>query len=234
MESEFNQVQSYFTNALKDHLKSIIPNPDMLNVTCNLCLPQKDLLINNVSIQPYKSIASLKEVILIEVQKTDVKIANMNDNLGYIIILPPEKKAICQNLTAAQLNMASYKQFDDYINRAQEFGLKCVKINAQNVLSSYNICPFSTLIYIGDIQFKEDKPECITYNYQVGAVVNYFSCENCNTNCNRTRFFYVLFYKGICQTCAQYCHKGHSLVPHLTNKKTTWACCYCVKNHLCK
>lgn len=160
----------------------------MLNVTCSLSLPQRDLLINNVSIQPYKSVNSLKDVIMIEVQKLEHKISHMSDNLGYLIILPPEKKAVCQDLLAPRFDMESYKEFDEYINRAQEFGLKCVKINAQNVLSSYNISPFSTLIYVGDIKFKEDKPECITYNYQVGAVVNYFSCENCNTNCNKINF----------------------------------------------
>lgn len=72
--------------------------------------------------------------------------------------------------------------------------------------------------------FESEKPlECMTLKYDKDpiATFNYFSCKTCKTN-------------WICESCRDGCHKGHELLPHLMNHRPTWACCYCMKNKLCK
>jgi hypothetical protein len=86
------------------------------------------------------------------------------------------------------------------------------------------ITPGSEIILKGDFLLESDKPkECFTASFQKGAnmTCDYFTCKDCKFN-------------WICQTCATECHKGHQLVPYISNHKANWACCYCMKNRTCK
>jgi hypothetical protein len=93
--------------------------------------------------------------------------------------------------------------------------------------SRFNVTAGSTLTILGDsaLQLNSDKPlECMTLHYDKDpptTTYNYFSCKTCN-------------YNWICETCKDGCHAGHQLLPHLLSHRPTWACCYCMKNNVCK
>ena len=87
--------------------------------------------------------------------------------------------------------------------------------------------------------FESDRPqECMTLKYDrdPAATFNYFSCKSCKLNCKLSIGCLVMnrFNIGICESCKEGCHKDHELLPHLLNHRPTWACCYCMKNNLCK
>ena len=83
----------------------------------------------------------------------------------------------------------------------------------------------STVVFQGRIQFKSDQPlECLTLKYSKDdqqTTYNYWSCKTCGIN-------------WVCEWCMKGCHDGHDLLPHVTNHRPTWACCFCVKKNLCK
>lgn len=184
LDIQLKEVKGYFNDKLKQHLTNTIPTPHMLDIVCTIHLPQKNISLNNIYIQPFQKFSSIKDVIINELRKANHLISYLNDTSGYIVILPSEKAELSNNLTGANANLEYYKDLDIYISKAQGFGLDCVKINSTNVIASHKIHPYSTLIYVGDFKLKEDiPPECITYDYKPGQMMNYFSCENCNTNC---------------------------------------------------
>jgi len=106
--------------------------------------------------------------------------------------------------------------------RLKKHGLNHIVANTNDLFGSLKLKPNTNLIYLGDFKLKSSAPaQCLTFDYVGGTVMDYFSCEQCGTN-------------WICKPCAEYCHKGHTLLPYLQNKATTWACCYCYKNKFCK
>jgi len=219
---QYNEIKSYIFKALNQHMNTVVPQPNMLDIPCHIFLPQKNILLQNVSIKPYNNTETFKEIILEELQRRQHTIQYKNDSLGHIVIITPDKKLMYQDLVNLKGNIASAQDLEAYIGNIKNLGLEYIRLEPGKMITNYKITPYSTLVYIGEYEFKEDQPlECITHNYIAGQIVNYFSCEDCNSN-------------WICQPCAAYCHKGHALVMHISNKKTTWACCYCVKNNLCK
>ena len=189
LDQEFQEVTKYLRETLKEHLDKVVPNSDMLDLVCNIYLPQKEILLNNINIQPYKTINGLKGLIIAELNKAGHNVSYINDNMGYIIIVPPEKKILYNSLINEKVNLQSFKNFDEYLTKIKNFGLEHVKIDSKEVIGNFKVHPYSVLIYVGDYKFKElPPPECITYNYEKGAVVNYFSCEDCKTNCNKISF----------------------------------------------
>ena len=99
--------------------------------------------------------------------------------------------------------------------------------------SVFNIAAGSLITIKGQIMFESDRPlECMTlyYDKDPNSTFNYFSCKTCKSNCNNIEVHEI----GICENCKEGCHTGHELLPHLLNHRPTWACCYCMKNGLCK
>ena len=92
---------------------------------------------------------------------------------------------------------------------------------------TYRVAQGSTIMVIGGpVKFTSEKPpECMTIEYVKGSekTYNYFSCKTCGSN-------------WICEQCRKSCHEslGHQTLPHLTDHKPSYACCYCVKKGLCK
>ncbi len=74
----------------------------------------------------------------------------------------------------------------------------------------------------------------LNYDKDPAATFNYFSCKTCKLNCIIIKILVIIMIIGICEGCREGCHVGHELLPHLMNHRPTWACCYCMKNNLCK
>jgi hypothetical protein len=91
-------------------------------------------------------------------------------------------------------------------------------------LSSWKFPPGSEIHILGDIQFASDKPpECFTVTFTRSpppTACDYYTCKDCKFN-------------WICKSCATTCHKGHSVAVYILGHQSTWACCYCPKNHKC-
>ncbi|KYR01434.1 hypothetical protein DLAC_01918 [Tieghemostelium lacteum] len=92
-------------------------------------------------------------------------------------------------------------------------------------LSLYGIPAGSKIILSnGGILLKGDQPkDCFVTTYKPGTneIMNYYRCDDCQFN-------------WICQPCADYCHKGHTLRIHIPNHKASYACCYDQRNKKCK
>ena len=181
LNNQYTEVKTYLLGTLKNHLGSIIPNPHMLDIVCTIYLPQKNITLSNISIQPYKNFSTIKNIMEYELKKLGHTI-QFSDQPGFIIILPTEKRMLYNDkiLNKGNENI----QADIYLSQIKDLGLETVNIDSSTLITSYKISPYSTLIYVGEFKFQEELPlECITHNYESGRIVNYFSCENCNTNC---------------------------------------------------
>jgi len=183
LENQYIEIKSYLLNTLKKHLDSIIPNPHMLDIACTIYLPQKNITLPNISIQPYKNVSTIKTTMENELKKQGHTI-QFTDSPGVIVILPAEKRMLYNDKIINKGNESISS--DVYLSKIQDLGLETVSVNSPALITSYKINPYSTLVYVGEFKFQEEMPlECITHNYQPGTIVNYFSCENCNTNCKQ-------------------------------------------------
>ncbi len=63
----------------------------------------------------------------------------------------------------------------------------------------------------------------VDYRKDDTATYNYFSCKECKMN-------------WICEGCKKGCHdkKGHETLPHVSNHRPNFACCYCMKKGVCQ
>jgi hypothetical protein len=185
-DKQYNEIKGYIFKALNQHLGTVVPQPNMLDIPCHIFLPQKNIALQNVSIKPYNNTETIKEIILEELQRRNHTIQYKNDALGHIVIITPDKKLMYQDLVNLKGNIASGKDLEAYIENIKSQGLEYVKLEPLKMITNYKITPYSILVYIGDYEFKEDQPlECITFNYNAGKIVNYFACEDCKSNCKR-------------------------------------------------
>jgi len=92
-------------------------------------------------------------------------------------------------------------------------------------ISYWRFPPGSEVHVLGDIQLASDQPpECFTVTFTRSpppTICDYYTCKDCKFN-------------WICKSCATTCHKGHSIAVYILGHQSTWACCYCPKNHKCK
>ena len=76
----------------------------------------------------------------------------------------------------------------------------------------------------GPVILTSDKPpECMSVDFKKddNTTYNYWSCKTCNIN-------------WVCEGCKKGCHSEHETLPHVSNHRPTFACCYCMKKKLCK
>lgn len=232
LDQQLSDVNDLITTSLKAHLGSIVPDPNMLDVSCDVLLPQNQITLKNIVLKPSMRGSDLQKQIQGGLAKAKEQVQHFNEEMGYILIVPPELREKHSEVLKKQIKIELFKDLDNYLLELGALGINNFEATAPDVLAKHKIKQQSLLIYVGDYKLKsESPPECLTYNYVNGTVTNYFSCENCGINCKEYISFLIL---GICQTCADYCHKGHTILPYLQNKVTTWACCYCVKNQKCK
>jgi hypothetical protein len=82
------------------------------------------------------------------------------------------------------------------------------------------------IVIRGAVTLESNKPQlCFSQTFKDGDAMDYFQCKECRLN-------------WICKTCADVCHKSHTLTPFLESHKPSWGCCYCKKKgkacKLCK
>jgi hypothetical protein len=72
------------------------------------------------------------------------------------------------------------------------------------------------IVIHGPVVLESEKPhKCFASTFVAGAVVDYFSCKECNL-------------KWICKDCSTHCHSsaGHTLSVFAEKHAPSWACCY--------
>lgn len=73
------------------------------------------------------------------------------------------------------------------------------------------------IVIRGAVVLESNKPQlCFATTFKEGDAMDYKQCQECRLN-------------WICKSCAEVCHKGHTLSPFLEQHKPTWGCCYCKK-----
>jgi len=183
---------------------------------------QKKNKIDKLLLSPASRITQIKTEITSYFTKTNNPIQHFEDNSGFIVVIPPERIVECNAVINDTVQFDNKDQILTYLKNLEQYKLQSFSMNSEDLLAKHKIPQHSTLVMVGIFMLKSEAPaKCMTYDYQNGIIMNYFSCEECKIN-------------WICDACAQCCHKGHQLSMYLTNHKTTWACCYCVSKGLCK
>lgn len=137
-------------------------------------------------LKPSMRTSDLKKEIESGLVKIKEPLQYFNETVGYLIVVPMEKKELCGELLKKQIKIELIKDMDNYVQGFVNLGLSVINFGSDDILSKYKIKPNSTLVFVGDYKLKSDSPpECLTYNYKAGTITNYFSCENCNINCKR-------------------------------------------------
>lgn len=73
------------------------------------------------------------------------------------------------------------------------------------------------IVIRGAVVLESNKPHlCFATTFKDGDAMDYKQCQECRLN-------------WICASCAEVCHKGHTLTSFLEQHKPTWGCCYCKK-----
>jgi len=166
---------------------------------------------------------SLKTELTTYFLKTNNPIQHFNDSSMNVVVIPPERSVeLASIINNKNVNFENKDKITIYISTLDQYNLIHFPMISDDVLAKYKIPQNSVLIIYGLFTLKSEAPvECMTSNYTNGMTMNYFSCDQCKIN-------------WICAACSEHCHKGHTLLPYLTNHKTTWACCYCVSKGFCK
>lgn len=89
----------------------------------------------------------------------------------------------------------------------------------------YEILPGSLIVMIGVPITKIQTKECFKTSFDANdpetQKCSFLKCDTCGKN-------------WICKTCAETCHAGHSLSPHVAEQPWKSATCYCPKTKCCK
>ena len=177
-------------SSLKDALSKLVPDPKLLDVSCEIALPQGQVRLKDIAIKPSTKIGDIRGLIKTGLAKINEPLQNFNETIGHIVIVPPQKKEMLEEFINRKLIIETFKDMDNYLLEAVKYELVHFDANSSDLLMGHKLIPNSVIIYLGDYKLKSaSQAECLTYNYQAGAVMDYFACEQCGVNCKYNGIF---------------------------------------------
>jgi len=132
------------------------------------------------------------------------------------------KLVVENSLTRNGDSILGWRQENIFVIVSTLSGTNDVIIQNEDVpIIQYNIEPGSSIHILGNINCKSDAPKmCFkaTYIPDGNMLADYFGCKECG-------------YNWICASCAEVCHKGHTVSNFILGHKPTWGCCNCPKKN---
>lgn len=194
LSKQFEEVKNFVIDSLKQIISSLVPDPRTLEMQCDIVLPQRSITLKNVFLKPSMKVGDIRQEIKTGLIKLDEPLSSFNDAVGYLIIIPPEKRQILSHLINKSVHIEVYKDLDNYLQNFDDYDVPIVEVTSESMLGGFKLKPNSAIIYVGDFKLKRDNPPyCLTYDYKPGTVMDYFTCTQCGINC-KFFFCYVVTY----------------------------------------
>ena len=187
LDDQLKIMKEYIYDSLKDTLKKLIPEPDMLEAKCNIVIPQKNIKIEKFKINPSAKVNTLKLDLTTHFLKLNNPIQTFDDKVAYIVIIPSERSIEFAHLIDGK-DKSLFDSKDSLINfiksLEQKQNLQVVNLSSEELFAKQKISQNCTILFYGMFLLKNEAPaQCMTYDYKQGTMMNYFSCENCKINC---------------------------------------------------
>eukprot|EP01102_Stenamoeba_stenopodia_P003132 TRINITY_DN13067_c0_g1_i1.p1 TRINITY_DN13067_c0_g1~~TRINITY_DN13067_c0_g1_i1.p1 ORF type:complete len:398 (-),score=71.93 TRINITY_DN13067_c0_g1_i1:48-1241(-) len=159
LQKTFDNSVSLLVSAYENHMQSLAPiEPWNLPVSITLTVPTRDIIIENMTIQPSDTVKDLRELL-------KKKLAERGHILSEF----------------ARENVFTIRRPFDGSETSTETTLS----DETKTVTQYKIEPGSLIILKGDVAFDNDKPKgCLTkwFAKDNNPVVDYFTCVECKLN----------------------------------------------------
>lgn len=184
LEEDLKLVREYTIESLKNSLKSVAPEPKMLDVRSALFIPQKNASLSSIYIRPSATINSLQNDIEEYFLKQGNPIQGLDTHKMHIVFVPPERKVLNYKLLNEGTAIQKEDQLRVFLGRLEAQGFTVRNIASEELFLKHELRQNGAIYVYGLFSLKSEAPaECLTYKYQGGKVADYFSCSECNVNC---------------------------------------------------
>ena len=138
----------------------------------------------NIYIHPSSKISTLKTDIEEHFLKAGNPIQDIDTKKVYLVFVPPEKKITNHKLLTEGAGLTKEDELRAYVDKLEAQGFLTRSLSSEDLFIKYDLRQNGAIYVYGIFTLiDEAQPECLTYQYQVGKVANYFSCKECGLNC---------------------------------------------------
>eukprot|EP01017_Pseudomicrothorax_dubius_P043718 TRINITY_DN7335_c0_g1_i1.p1 TRINITY_DN7335_c0_g1~~TRINITY_DN7335_c0_g1_i1.p1 ORF type:complete len:228 (-),score=37.85 TRINITY_DN7335_c0_g1_i1:349-1032(-) len=181
IEHQINDIGDYYCKTLGKHLGSSFVIPEKFDLHISVLVPKNGYSVDQITITPLTRISDIVAMIKQNFEGKD-PVVKWNEAATVFLVIPFDQSPLIPQFTEKLKGLGTVEALTE-VDRMRPQDLIKIPCNAKGALSNFDVITRSTLLLVGDLQFKSELPAfCITHNFKP-TVHTYYSCSTCGLNC---------------------------------------------------